>query len=55
MQPVFLQDTRFYRTPHVAQHDYVSLRASGKLDWAEIAELARGSYGLSLAAKKRKS
>jgi len=53
MQPVFLKDPRFYPTPHVAQHGYVSLRAQGRLDWAEIAELVRGSYGLSTAAKKR--
>ncbi len=52
MQPVFLQDPRFYPTPHAAQHGYVSLHASGSLDWAEIEELVRGSYGLSTAKKR---
>jgi len=53
MAPVFLRDPRFYRTPHVGQHGYVSLRAQGNLDWAEIAELVHGSYQLTTDSKKR--
>jgi predicted DNA-binding protein (MmcQ/YjbR family) len=53
MQPVFLEDPRFYRTPYVGQHGWVSLRANTKLNWNEIAELARGSHE-SVSAKKRR-
>ena len=54
MQPVFLEDTRFYRTPYVGQHGWVSLRANTKLDWTEIDELVRGSYELVSAKKRRR-
>ena len=54
MQPVFLEDNRFYRTPYVGQHGWVSLRANTKLDWKEIAELLRGSYELVNTTKKRR-
>jgi predicted DNA-binding protein (MmcQ/YjbR family) len=52
VQNVFLQDTRFYRTPYVGQHGWVSMRANGNLNWDEIAELVRGSHQL-VGAKKR--
>jgi predicted DNA-binding protein (MmcQ/YjbR family) len=52
MQGLFLEDPRFYRTPYVGQHGWVSLRASTKLDWDEVAELIRGSHEL-VGAKKR--
>jgi len=52
VQNVFLQDARFYRTPYVGQHGWVSLRANGSLDWDEITELVRGSHEL-VGAKKR--
>ena len=55
MQPVFLEDSRFYRTPYVGQHGWVSLRANTKLNWKEIGELVRGSYELVSAKKKRKA
>lgn len=54
MQPVFLEDQRFYRTPYVGQHGWVSLRANTRLNWKEIGELIRGSYELVSAKKKRK-
>ncbi len=54
MQPVFLEDGRFYRTPYVGQHGWVSLRANTKLDWKEIGELLRGSYELVNTTKKRR-
>src|SRR5260370_38414778 len=41
MQPIFLQDRRFYRTPYVGQHDWVSLRANTKRNWREIPERVR--------------
>src|SRR5215472_15133787 len=54
MQPVFLEDSRFYRTPYVGQHGWVSLRARTKLNWNEVAELIRGSYELVIAKKRRR-
>ena len=52
VQHIFLQDARFYRTPYVGQHGWVSLRANGNLDWDEIGELVRGSHEL-VGTKKR--
>ena len=46
MQGVFLQDSRFYMTPYIGKNGWVSLRTDGKLDWKEIAELAKASYQL---------
>jgi predicted DNA-binding protein (MmcQ/YjbR family) len=54
MQPVFLEDPRFYRTPYVGQHGWVSLRANTKLNWKEIAQLVRGSHELVSAKKRRR-
>ncbi len=56
MQQVFLEDPRFYRTPYVGQHGWVSLRAKTKtkLNWEEIAELVRGSYELVSVKKRRR-
>jgi len=54
MQPVFLEDARFYRTPYVGQHGWVSLRANTTLDWNEIGELIRGSYELVSVKKRRR-
>lgn len=54
MQPVFLEDSRFYRTPYVGQHGWVSLRARTKLNWKEITELVRGSYELVNTTKRRR-
>src|SRR5262252_6574156 len=54
MQPVFLEDSRFYRTPYVGQHGWVSLRARTKLNWKEIEDLVRGSYELVSIKKRRR-
>ena len=56
MQQVFLEDARFYRTPYVGQHGWVSLRAKtkAKLNWEEIGELVRGSYELVTVKKRRR-
>lgn len=54
MQPVFLEDNRFYRTPYVGQHGWVSLRANTKLDWNEIDQLVRSSYELVHNKKRRR-
>jgi len=54
MQPVFLEDPRFYRTPYVGQHGWVSLRANTPLNWTEIEQLVKGSYELVSAKKRRR-
>jgi predicted DNA-binding protein (MmcQ/YjbR family) len=54
MQSIFLEDPRFYRTPYVGQHGWVSLRAKSKLNWKEIAELVRGSHELVGIKKRRR-
>ena len=46
VQGVFLKDERFYKTPYVGQHGWVSLRTATKLDWREIEDLIKGSYRL---------
>jgi hypothetical protein len=48
-----LDDPRFFKTPYVGQHGWVSLRVNGgRLDWKEIAELAAGSHQLITGKKK---
>jgi predicted DNA-binding protein (MmcQ/YjbR family) len=44
IQGVFLEDPRFFKTPYVGQHGWVSLRISGKLNWKEIQGLVEESY-----------
>jgi predicted DNA-binding protein (MmcQ/YjbR family) len=45
---IFLEDPRFFKTPYMHHNGWVSLYARGRLDWREIAELARSSYDLAL-------
>jgi predicted DNA-binding protein (MmcQ/YjbR family) len=54
LQGVFLRDPRFFRTPYIGKHGWVTLRVhAAPLDWNEVRELARGSYQL-VELKKRK-
>ena len=47
LQQVFLKDPRFYRTPYIGKHGWVTLRMEPKpLDWKEVREMIRGSYRL---------
>jgi predicted DNA-binding protein (MmcQ/YjbR family) len=46
VQRDFLKDDRFYKTPHLGQQGWVSLRLGGRFDWSEVEELIRGSYRL---------
>jgi predicted DNA-binding protein (MmcQ/YjbR family) len=46
LQGAFLKDERFYRTPYIGQHGWVSLRIGGRLDWREVEDLVKGSYRL---------
>jgi len=46
-QGIFLNESRFYMTPYVGKHGWVSLRISESLfDWEEIEGLVKGSYQL---------
>jgi predicted DNA-binding protein (MmcQ/YjbR family) len=59
-QGIFLEDVRFYVTPYIGKHGWVSLRVpvtetAAKLNWEEIGELARSSYGLIAANAGSKS
>lgn len=52
LQGVFLEDARFFKTPYIGQHGWVSLNVTGiEPDWEEIAELARGSWRLAAPKK----
>ena len=52
LQGVFLDDPRFFRTPYIGKHGWVTLRAhAAPLNWTEIRELVKGSYQM-VAAKK---
>jgi predicted DNA-binding protein (MmcQ/YjbR family) len=45
-QGMFLEDSRFSRTPYIGRHGWVSLKAAGRLDWEEVEELVKSSYRL---------
>jgi predicted DNA-binding protein (MmcQ/YjbR family) len=48
IQGVFLEDPRFYRTPYIGKHGWVSLKVhAAPLDWNEIGELLAGSHELT--------
>ena len=54
-QSLFLKDPRFYRTPYVGQHGWVSLRIhAAPVNWKEIAELAANSYRCVSAGRTRR-
>ena len=46
-QPLFLKDPRFFRTPYVGQHGWVSLRINAApLHWPEVRGLAADQLSL---------
>jgi predicted DNA-binding protein (MmcQ/YjbR family) len=48
MQGIFLDDSRFFRTPYIGHHGWVTLRVyAARLNWKEIGELVKGSYLLA--------
>jgi predicted DNA-binding protein (MmcQ/YjbR family) len=54
LQGVFLDDPRFFRTPYIGKHGWVTLRVhAAPLNWNEIRELVKGSYDLVSPAKPR--
>jgi len=50
LQSVFLKDPRFYITPYIGKHGWVTLRMNSKPDWKEVRDMVNGSYRL-IAAK----
>ena len=47
LQSVFLNDSRFFRTPYIGKHGWVTLRVHGApLNWKEIGSLVKGSHRL---------
>jgi predicted DNA-binding protein (MmcQ/YjbR family) len=51
LQGIFLDDSRFFRTPYIGKHGWVTLKIySARLNWMEIRDLVRGSYRLVVAA-----
>ena len=45
MQGMFLDDPRFFRTPYIGHHGWVTLRVyAARFNWKEIRELVKGSY-----------
>jgi predicted DNA-binding protein (MmcQ/YjbR family) len=58
LQGIFLEDFRFFRTPYIGKHGWVTLRVfAAPLNWKEVAELVKGSYLLAApnSSKKRAS
>jgi predicted DNA-binding protein (MmcQ/YjbR family) len=47
LQDIFLKDPRFFRTPYIGKLGWVTLRVhAAPMNWAEVRELAKGSYQL---------
>ena len=45
LQGLFLDDERFFRTPYIGKHGWVTLRVyAARLNWSEVKELVKGSY-----------
>jgi predicted DNA-binding protein (MmcQ/YjbR family) len=55
LQGIFLEDPRFFRTPYIGKHGWVTLRVhAAPLNWNEISELVKGSYQLVAPKKAEK-
>jgi predicted DNA-binding protein (MmcQ/YjbR family) len=54
-QGIFLEDPRFFKTPYMHHHGWVSLHTQGKQDWKEIAELVKASYNLTTRPPRKKT
>ena len=55
LQGVFLEDARFFRTPYIGKHGWVTLRMhAAPLNWNEVRQLVEGSYGMVAPEKSAK-
>jgi len=53
LQGMFEADPRFYRTPYIGKHGWVSLKVhAAPLNWSEIRSLVKQSRDLVVSAKK---
>jgi predicted DNA-binding protein (MmcQ/YjbR family) len=50
-QQALIQSPRFFTAPYIGKHGWVSLRATGDLEWGEIEDLVTASH--ALVAKPR--
>ncbi|MGA8013753.1 MAG: MmcQ/YjbR family DNA-binding protein [Candidatus Acidiferrales bacterium] len=56
LQGIFLDDPRFFRTPYIGKHGWVTLRVyAAPLNWKEIRDLVRGSYLLVAPRSSKKT
>jgi predicted DNA-binding protein (MmcQ/YjbR family) len=57
LQQIFLKDPRFYMTPYIGKHGWVTLRMqTSRVNWKEVREMLRGSHrllALNKVARKR--
>jgi predicted DNA-binding protein (MmcQ/YjbR family) len=52
LQGIFLEDQRFFRTPYIGKHGWITLKVyAARLNWTELKALARGSYLLISAPR----
>ena len=50
LQGIFLNDPRFFRTPYIGKHGWVTLKVyATRLQWTEVKDLISGSYRLVAA------
>src|SRR5580704_3584063 len=56
LQGIFLDDSRFFRTPYIGKHGWVTLKVyAARLNWTEVKGLVRGSHRhVSAVAPKSK-
>jgi predicted DNA-binding protein (MmcQ/YjbR family) len=47
---IFLEDSRFWKASHIGNQGWISMSAKGDLNWEELEELIKGSYGLISAS-----
>ena len=43
-QEILLQQDRFYKTPYIGHHGWVSIKTEEKIDWNEMGELIKEAY-----------
>lgn len=47
LQDIFLRDPRFFQTPYIGKHGWVTLRVhAARLNWGEIADMVKASSRL---------
>ena len=53
-QYLFLKDPRFYVTPYIGKHGWVSLKVDDRINWQEVRHLVTGSYHAQTAGVKQR-